>query len=112
MDIARQSEIRLATWLCEVIGDTIKRYQWVIEEGEKSLITDEAQAAEERKKQADPILGKYANPGMYEGFVTGHREHIKDERLAIDQLLTLLKSAQDLKKQAIEFWEGQNKRWQ
>lgn len=112
MEIARQAEVRLATWLCEAIEDTIGRYQYILKELSRSLIEHEAQAAKEKGKQSDPVLAKYANPEMYEGFAAGDRAHIKGDKQALDRLLTLVKAALELRRQVTEFWEGQEKRWE
>lgn len=104
MEIERQTEVRLSTWLCEAIEDTIKRYQIIMGEQKKSVIEDEARAAEERQN-------KYGNPEMYERFVTERKRCIVEETQAVDELLTLLKAAQGLKQQITKFWEGQHNRW-
>jgi hypothetical protein len=111
VEIERQHEVRLTSWLCEAIQDTIKRYQEVLESEKDDLDRELASAVDEKKKQNDPVLGQYANPEMYESFVTKRRRSIEDNKLATDQLLALLQSAQGIKRQATEFWEGQAKRW-
>lgn len=112
MEIERQTEVRLATWLCEAIEDTIKRYQLIAEMEEKEVTEDEAKAQGERKKQSDPLIGQYANPEMYVKFVESRKRLLATNKEGIDQLLVLLKSAREIRQQAINFWEGQKQRWQ
>ena len=104
MEIERQTEVRLSQWLCEAIEDTIKRYQWVIKYDGEEVARNRETARQEREKQQDPIVGRYQNPEMYEGFVEKGEQHIARGKKATDELLDLLKSANAVRDKAIEFW--------
>lgn len=106
MEVDRQTEVRLATWLCEAIEDSIKRFQTAAEQSTKMAKEDWDKAEEDRKKMNDPLLSKLADPDFYENQARRWQKYANQDKEGIDQLLPLLQSAKILKEGIIKFWEG------
>jgi thymidylate synthase len=101
MEVERQGTVRLATWLCEAIEDTIDRFHRVKEDEIEMAEEDEVHASEEREKQADPTF--------YEEQAQRWRRYAEEDKKAIDRLLPILKSAQVLRDNITAFWQERKK---
>lgn len=103
MEIERQTDVRLATWLCQALEDDIYRRNWVMEDSRKNAVADRAhERAAAVAHLADDFWKQQAER---------EEEDVKECKDDIDALLILVSQAKALKRDIAEYWRKKDEMW-